>query len=278
MRIIMPLFEFIYDGDEFTFHNGYSLRHFDAQRDIPKNIDGLSRMDSSYISLENWALVAENPEVERYKEEISLLLIAFKIYALSNVFIKWRFCAEDSKHSTRLEDIFRPMLLKTNTEVSQDDLPKVNDGFKNLLEMYSISNRTKNALYFVWRGFSSDKHIDSYIFLVCVLEALFSSEESENIEQPTKILIKRIQSFLKGEKGCGGDQIKRIYKIRSDMVHGRIQHTDKNDLEQRKKNIDNLGKLEVVIFACLKKLLDDNIYTIYSNAEEKEKHLKEISG
>jgi hypothetical protein len=107
---------------------------------------------------------------------------------------------------------------------------------------------------------------------VCALEALFSNETPEDV---TKTLIKRIQKFLSGIKGFGGDQVKRIYKIRSDMVHGRTPHTDK-DSEQTKKNIKNLGKLESLVFTCIKKILDEKIYLLYKDIDTKEKFLNNL--
>lgn len=269
----MPLFQFNYAGKEFKFSNTYALKNFDHKQDIPKNINGLSPLDVSHLSRENWALIGSDPNLENYKAEINLLLLSFKIYSFSNCFIKWRFCQEDPTLSTCLNDRFRDLVLNNREEITEEDLNKVKEGFTRILKMYDISDRTKNALYFVWRGLSSDKHIDSYIFLVCALEALFSSENTEGV---TKIIVERTKNFVKGVKGLGGDQIKKIYGIRSDMVHGRIRHTDKKDVNQRKKNIDNLGKLEFLIFTCMRKFLDENIYLKYKNIDEKEKFFNEL--
>jgi hypothetical protein len=269
----MPLFEFIYKGSEIQFTDNYSLEHFDHEKDIPQDLAGLSKLDISHISLKNWALIANSPN-ENYCSEINLLLMALRIYAKSNAFIKWRFCKEDSAHSARLGDYerFRNLAMASSRSIGEESLPTVRNGFLNLLEMYGVSDRTKNALYFTWRGLCSRKHIDAYIFLVCAIEALFSNETSEDV---TKTLIKRTQKFLSGIKGFGGDQIKRIYKIRSDMVHGRIPHTDK-DSDQAKQNIENLGKLESLVFTCIKKILDEKIYSKYNDIDAKEKFLNDL--
>jgi len=272
MRVVMPLFEFDYEGSEIKFTNNYSLESFDHNKEIPDNITGLSKLDISQISLEDWALVVNNPN-EYYRSEINLLLIAFRIYAQSNAFIKWRFCKENSSHSTCLNDRFRNLAMASSVNLTEQDLSLVKDGFLKILEMYKISDRTKNALYFIWRGLCAEKHIDAYILLVCAIEALFSNETSEDV---TKTLIKRTQKFLSEIKGFGGDQIKRIYKIRSDMVHGRIAHTDKKDLIQRGQNIKNLAKLELLVFACIKKILEEKIYLKYNDTNMKEKFLNDL--
>ena len=272
MPIVMPLFEFSYEGPEIKFTNNYSLESFDHNKEIPDNIPGLSKLDISQISLETWALVVNNPN-EYYRSEINLLLIAFRIYTQSNAFIKWRFCKENSLHSTSLNKRFRNLAMTSTVNLSEQDLNSVKDGFLKILEMYKISDRTKNALYFVWRGLCAEKHIDAYILLVCAIEALFSNETSESV---TKTLIKRTQKFLSGIEGFGGDQIKKIYKIRSDMVHGRIAHTDKKDLNQREQNIKNLAKLELLVFACIKNILEEKIYLKYIDTDTKENFLNDL--
>lgn len=273
MRVVMPLFEFNYGESRFQFTEKYSLERFDYEKDVPQDLAGLSKLDISQISLEHWAIVANNPN-ESYRAEINLLLMAFRIYTQANAFIKWRFSEEDSGNSARITsyDRFRKLAMTSSRNVEEKGLRAARDGFLNLLEMYRVSDRTKNALYFIWRGLCSRKHIDAYILLVCAIEALFSNETPDGV---TKTLIKRTQKFLSEIKGLGGDQIKRLYKIRSDMVHGRIPHTDK-DSAQSKQNIKNLGKLESLVFACVKKMLDERIYLQYKDTDEKEKFLNDL--
>lgn len=273
MPVVMPLFEFNYTGTEFRFTDNYSLERFNYEKDIPPNIAGISRLDASHLSLEHWALIVHNPNAS-YESEINLLLVALRVYTQANAFIKWRFCQEDPSRSTRIpsNQRFRRLAMASFRSVEEKALVTARDGFLNLLEMYRVSDRTKNALYFIWRGLCSPKHIDAYILLVCAIEALFSNDTPDDA---TKILIKRTQKFLSGIKGFGGDQIKKIYKIRSDMVHGRILHTDRGS-EQVNKNIQNLAKLESLLFACMKKMLDEKAYLPYKASETRERFLNDL--
>lgn len=211
MRVVMPFFGLKYKGNRFQFSDNYSLERFNYNKDVPKDLDGLSEIDVSHLSLEDWAIVSEKPDMG-YRSEINLLLLAFRVYANSSAFIKWRFCDEDSENSSRIggDMRFRNLAMTLFPIIEETALSNVREGFLKLLEMNQISDRTKNALYFICRGLCSSKHIDAYIFLVCALEALFSNETPENV---TKILIKRIQKFLSGIKGCGGDQVKKFIKF-----------------------------------------------------------------
>jgi len=269
----MPLFHFNYEGNEFKISDTYSLEHFDPGKDIPQNVQGgLSALDRKYISRENWALVATNPD-DNFKAEVNLLLIAFRIYAKSNVLIKWRFCEDNLKLSACLEDRFRSLVTEISVDITDEILNKVKANFIKIIEMYSISDRMKNALYFIWRGFCANKHMDSYILLVCAIESLFSGETQEDA---TRTVTKRVQYFLSDIKGFGGNQVNKIYKVRSDMVHGRIAHTNKANTLKRQENLKNLAKLEQLVFACMVKILENKLYLKYKNIEEKENYLNNL--
>lgn len=75
MRVVMPLFGLTYKGNRFQFSDNYSLEHFNYEKDVPQDLAGLSEIDVSHLSLENWAIVADNPS-EGYRSEINLLLMA----------------------------------------------------------------------------------------------------------------------------------------------------------------------------------------------------------
>lgn len=273
MRIVMPLFEFYYEGDRFQFSDIYSLERFSLV-DVPKDTqNSISKMDKLTLLGANWALVAKNPDVESLIVDINLLLISFRIYAQSSAFIKWRFCKDTPKYSTRLNEEFRQLVSCSQNNIKNENLINVKNGYLRMKEMSEISDRTKNALYFIWRGFSAGKHIDVYIFFVCALEALFSNETSENV---TKTFIERSQKYLNGINGFTKTQISKIYKIRSDMVHGRIPHTDKYDKIRKEENIRNIEKVEELIIVCIKKMLGDKTYLVYKDKGEKEEYFSSL--
>jgi len=61
MRIVMPLFEFVYEDvdcdREYEFLGGKCrLIRFDADREIPA-IPGVSELDRAYMKQESWALL-----------------------------------------------------------------------------------------------------------------------------------------------------------------------------------------------------------------------------
>jgi hypothetical protein len=160
MRIVMPLFDFLNESEqEFEFGDGiYCLRRFDPNTDIPKgNTLGLSEMDLEFIKREQWALVAENPDLETYKQDINRLLLSFKIHTLGRLFIKYRLCVDDTSLSAVILERMNFILQeKSPRQISFEQLERVNLGFEKLQEMdavNSVSNRTHNAIYFMYGAY-----------------------------------------------------------------------------------------------------------------------------
>ncbi|MBI3584542.1 MAG: hypothetical protein HY096_11440 [Nitrospinae bacterium] len=175
MKIVMPLFGFDYEGSkEFAFAGSrYALQRFVADDEIPK-IAGISELDIEYMRLEDWALIANNPDLNKYKEEINLLLLAFKIYKLSRLFLVYRLCKDDTNICKRISETMQSILPeKSYSPITFADLKIIDKGFSNLLKMNSISNRTHNALYFLYLGFFNSHWFAAFIFLMSALEALF---------------------------------------------------------------------------------------------------------
>jgi len=264
MRIVMPLFDFInQSAEEYEFYNGkYSLRKFNAEKEIPQ-VPGLSALDINYIKMESRALVAEDPDLKKYKQEVNMLLLAFRIYKLSRLFIKYRLCMENpdlcSKLSEHIEYISHQ---NSNSLIKLEDLKIIDNAFVNLLKMDAISNRTHNAIYFMFRGFSTIKWLDAYIFLMIAVESLFSNERRSGA---TDTICSRVSKFLNSKARCEYKDIEHIYDLRSQIVHGKIVANDDD-----RDNLSELLELEYVTAECMKKILDEEIYLKYRDVDEKE--------
>jgi hypothetical protein len=107
MRVVIPLFNFqYYDAQDFAFSDGrLSIRHFDSWGVMPER-DIFSTQDRAYIGYENKALVAEAVNLEGYKLDSSLVLIAFRFLAEDNritPIVKYRL-SEDESLCSRIED------------------------------------------------------------------------------------------------------------------------------------------------------------------------------
>lgn len=268
MRIVMPLFAFEYhDSQEFEFEGGkYALRRFIANNEIPPKMEGASEIDIWQMKQARWALVAEGLDSGKCKQEINVLLLSFKICNPSSLFIKYYLCKENPNECKRLCETMHYIAPPQN-EFIYADLEVINKRFSNLLKMSDISNRTHNAIYFMIRGFFSGKMIDTFMFLMAAIESLFSKEDSGGA---TKAVCSRVSKFLGCKARCEYKDIENLYNLRSKIVHGRVAVED-----EIKGHLPTLYELEYVLMECIKKILDEKIYAIYSDVVQKEKYFND---
>ena len=266
----MPLFDFENDSnEEFVFNGGtYAIRSFDVDKEMPE-VDLFSKIDVEYMRDECWALVAQDPHTNKYKQEVNILLLSFKIYKLTPLFVKYRVCKEDESLCSILNDTMQYVLReKSNRLITRDDLEVIDNGFSNLLQMHPISNRTQNALYFLYRGFHSTKMIDVFIFLMSAIESLFSGENRGGV---TKTICSRVSSFLDNKTRCNCQDMNELYDLRSKIVHGRVAVKD-----EIKGQLPTLHELEYIVTECMKKMLDEKIYMLYGDVQKKERYFNEL--
>ncbi len=277
----MPLFDFSKESsEEYIFSGGkYALRKFDAADEVP-DIKLFSEQDIRVMEFQSWALVAEAENLEHYKKEINCLLLSFKIYKLARVFIKYRLCKEDIDCCFRLNDYLHIVMPnESNRVIALNDLDIINEGFSKLLQMEAISNRTHNAIYFMYRGFCAGKMIDSFVLLMCAIESLFSNEyhnrkhsgATKKTAGITKTICSRVSKFLDNRLGYKYEDINELYALRSKIVHGRVKVKD-----EIKGQLNTLYKLQYVLVECMKKMLDEELYLIYHDVENKEDYFRNL--
>jgi hypothetical protein len=265
----MPLFDFEYeDSQGFGFDGGkYSIQKLD-HHEIPQ-CNLFSKYDIENMATRYWALVAEDPDVKIYEQDVNILLLSFRIYKSARVFIKYYLCKEDVSLCRRLCDTMRFILPKESCLlITLDDINIINEGFKNLLCMEAISDRTHNAGYFLYRGLCSDKMIDSFVLLMMAVESLFSSEKPGGV---TKTICSRVSNFLDCRPRCRREDISKLYDLRSKIVHGKLVVGD--DI---KDQLGTLHELQYVVTQCMKKMLDEEIYRIYGDVQKKERYFNEL--
>ncbi len=276
MRIVMPLFDFANESEEeVQFLNGaYAVRRNDLTENDPRiDLPGISQVDRKFISNEQWALVAQDPDLNRYAEEVNLLLLSFKIFTLGKLFIKFRICDTDTSLCRIIKDRMGYIPSNASTKlITRKQLQEVAIGFDRLLEIYgtnSDSNRTHNAIFFLYAAYFNTAHALSFFALLfIVLEALFSKDQGGSA---TKTICERVSAFLERRERCTYPEIEKLYQIRSELVHGRRLASDANE------NLAVAHELEFVVSECMKKILTDRLYCLYNDPTKREEYFETLT-
>ena len=250
----------------------FSCQNYKIRKLIPEldviDIDLFSKQDLNYIKNTIWVIETNKRNSLNISEEINLILIAIKIFFRKSTYAKYRICKDNILKCRRLTEAQSFTDTESYEPLEYSDLGKIDYGFECLKEMRSISNRTYNALYFLYRGFYSYQWRDSYIFLICVIESLFSKNTAGG---NTNKICKRVSRFI-DDINYNEDKIRNIYNLRSDLIHGRITLDDKSE-----NNIKKVSELEDLVIRIVEKILNEKIYLHYQSDENRSKYLGNLA-
>jgi len=76
---------------------------------------------------------------------------------------------------------------------------------------------------------------------------------------------------LDNRLGYKYEDINELYALRSKIVHGRVKVKD-----EIKGQLNTLYKLQYVLVECMKKMLDEELYLIYHDVENKEDYFRNL--
>ncbi len=272
MRVIQPLFNFQYfDREDFAFSDQrLSIRHFDDWGTLPDR-EIFSLRDRTYIRDVSKAVVAESPDPEGYKLDSSLLLMAFRLLAEGNritPIVKYRL-SEEEKCCSRIEETemhvrFPGYLYQV---YSPGSFPEIDQTYMALRVAEGTSQRLKNAFFFLYRAFNSYQWVDSFLFYMGVIEALFSLDGKGPAKKP---VCGRAAAILNA-RNWNYDVIEDLYETRSRVAHGRLEAG--RDSEE---NLRLTAKMEVLAKLCLRRLIALDALKHYADPDERNRFLAQF--
>lgn len=259
----MPLFQFHMSAEtSFALGAGFAISRFEFDESFRLKL--FSEQDVEQLRRAKWALVYEGDALEHYKSQSNLALIAFRVFSMKHPpFIKYRLCVE-SEENTRINQsmTYNYAFPREHKPYTVEDLEGIRLAFGHLQTMDALSNRTHNAIYFLFRAFHSDKWIDSFLLMTSALESLFSKDAPGGA---TDAIATRVASLLNSVDRCTKSDVEQLYDLRSAMTHGRILASDDPG-----ENLAKLEHLEHITNASFRKLVETTRYLSYSTKAERD--------
>lgn len=273
MRVVMPLFQFQLPNprqSEFAFSDRrLAVRRFNEAGQLSDR-EIFSEQDRKCIDQARWALVAEADDLNQYERDVNMLLMTFRILGnrLTPI-IKYRLSDDDALCS-RLEETEMHIRLSgyLYQTYSSEDFLRIDKVYMMLCQAEHTSVRLKNAFYSLYRAFNSYHWVDSYLFYMIALEALFSLD---NKGPATQTICERVSKLLKSPKKWSPQKIGDLYDVRSRIAHGK--------LEARPKSIANLRllkKMERLTKLCFRKLIAKKSFSHYATPSLRDKFMARL--
>lgn len=232
------------------------------------------------------ALVLEGDQVTQanFKDHLrrsDVLVLSCRAFGNAGFFVKYRICVDNWKYHSTLNEpmMWHHQLANNRTDNEIIQARRKGNGLKacriqlgdryypHLRRLWDTSNRTRNAVYFMMKGFRSGYWADSFLAYMLAIEALLSSDGRRSM---SRTVCERASQLLKDRPHCTFDEIRRLYDVRSEIVHGKIP-TD--GLGSFDCNIIAVAHAELILVEVMKKLIDDNIYPKYGNGHQIQNYL-----
>jgi hypothetical protein len=214
MNAIYPLFQFETEIEKpVKIGTGISIskNEIETEKLYPTN---LSKEDLHNIKNANHCLFIDK---NKHKpEQASLLFIlSCRLLKPTEIFIRYRINSEKQTVSKIRDDYPCVPADDLTSKISYGELNVVSKLFEGINCFRGINTKTSNAVYFIGLAYRSRKWLEGLLFHVCALETITSSVDREH--GVTDKFADRIHNLI----GYDKEALKKIYNIRSELVHGR---------------------------------------------------------
>ncbi len=215
MNAIYPLFGIETETENpIQIGNGIAVSKNDIETEKLYSTN-LSKEDIYHLQQTKHCLLVDTKK-EYVPEQASLLfIISCRLLKPTKVTIRYRIGNEKNIVSKIRDDYPFVPTGDVTSIITNEDFKKVSTIFNGLNYFKTISTRTSNATYFIGLAYRSRKWLEALLFHVCALETITSSAERES--GVTDKFADRVHNFIGFDKSA----LKRIYNIRSELVHGR---------------------------------------------------------
>lgn len=174
----------------------------------------LSQEDKYQLQQAKYCLVVDKNQNK--PEQASLLfIISCRLLKPTKVIIRYRVDDERNIVSKIRDDYPFVPSSDVTSKITNENFKYVSNIYEGLNNFKMINKRTSNASYFVGLAYRSRKWLEALLFHVYALETITSSVDRER--GVTEKFAERINKFI----GYDKDALKKIYNIRSELIHGR---------------------------------------------------------
>ncbi len=239
MMILVPLSNFNWDGDYFELQQLGKIQRLQNIPDLSNFESHLTEFDKDNLrNVTHWLLFEQKDnEILNQSEKINIFLLALWIASPTKTQVQIRFELSENKYTvSRYLDRFQCNISYSLDNIDNELLTKVNEYIASIMNIYIHPKRLYNSLLLNLCGNLSISWQVAFICFSSAMEAILTYSERPGI---TKRLAKSFVCLTETEKFKRDIEFKRfveLYKIRSDIMHGRAMNYYNDNLNLKKLN------------------------------------------
>jgi len=276
-KYFVPLYEFSgLENDSFEFSScPFSIKRFNCNLDLAKAMS-LSIVDRVHIQEAEWALLVNSESyasvnqsklIGSVQNDLNLLILVFRFLRLG----PWPFIEHLIPQNLGEEPIVFYDTMQRNSHegtktgtYDKEKLLGIDSAYGILKKADSERKyaRAHNAIYFAYLATHTIHWIQSFVFWMSALEALFSKDSRGGA---TSTIKRRVSAYIGDANIATEDNVEMIYDIRSRIVHGDIRASQNTP----DKNLQTLWMIETIACACFSKLIVSGEFSHYANKTDR---------
>ncbi len=249
IHVWAPLIGFRWTGSERQIADDTWIRPGSARRDYQKFAEfkyALAEEEWDRCrEAEHWlALTHTRSDELSTKAKINSFLLALWIVRPTQTHVPFRFETAESgfRLVARVLDRFQWVEGQVADELKDQDLDEVTRILAPLRIVYAARRRLKNALALTFRGCVASDWQSTFICFSAAAEAILTYSKGPRLTDRLAESYAKLVSSSRSGRESAKDRFKRLYAIRSDIVHGRAF-----DRDNPSRNLSDLAEFSDVL-------------------------------
>ena len=153
---------------------------------------------------------------------------------------------------------------QVSEELLSSDLARVRRILPTLLSIYAASRRLRNALVLTFRGCTSTDWQSSYICLTAAVEALLTCSNGRGLMRRLADSFALVTSSSENERKAQREHFKRLYSVRSEIMHGRS-----HDRRNAEFNLRDLAAMRDALRSLWDRILESDGLRVALEADDR---------
>jgi hypothetical protein len=260
--VLVPLSEFNWDGEDFSFSSFGSVNRSRTPLDLSWCESFLSQDDRNEVaSVAHWLSFEQSPKDPlNQKEKLNLFLLALWLVVPTKTHAKFRFevpreAGEGvTSGASRLLDRFRWIRTQVKDKVETKHLQQMSSYIDAMTAIYTARKRLRNSLVLTLRGCMAT---DWQVAIVCfsaAAEGLLTHKKGSGLTNRLSKSYACLVETTKHQRDRAFETFRHSYDVRADIMHGRATHR-----RAPKRNLREAGRFSDMLRRLWKAILASNM-------------------
>jgi hypothetical protein len=260
MKVLVPLFNFNLEGAQFELARlGIIIKFFHSMPDLSNFKSFLTKSDIEDIErdVKYWlSFEQSSSDILDANNKINFFMLALWIVLPTNTQVTMRFESSGEQYSVkRYLNKFWYNKQYTIDRINNNIINKINEYIDIIIDIYIARKRLYNGLFLNLSGNFAFQWQVAFICFSAAMEAILTYSDKPGI---TGRLAKSFACLTEIDKSKRDSAYRRfydLYKIRSDIMHGRAMNYDDENI-----NLNNLNEFEILLRKVWQTILNSKFY------------------